>query len=77
MLELIFIIVLISALAPEAKKSRQRRRQFTDSGAAVYMPPRPQYKPAEPANAEENKNFLKMLAGGAAGVIGALLIYGI
>ncbi len=73
MLELIFIIVLISALAPEAKKSRQRRRQFTDSGAAVYMPPRPQYKPAEPANAEENKNFLKMLAGGAAGVIGALL----
>ena len=80
MFELIFFIVLFTVILPNLKQGRQRRRNFSESGAAVYMPPAQAAstaaqapKTAAPQDPEERASLLKMIAGGVAGVGGAAM----
>ena len=77
MFELIFFIVLFTVILPNLKRDQQRRRNFTESGAAVYTPPAQAAQapkaPAAPQDPEERASLLKMIAGGVTGVGGAAL----
>lgn len=73
-MELIFFFVFVAVILPEIQRrieNRGRRTSFTDSGAQVTWPqePQPEWKGADGSN--DWKTLAKMLAGGAAGVLGA------